>query len=140
MDNETTQSKPQPTDGHNIPTSEHTNSIPIYAQHKRVGAVVGTTFHKDRVKASSGFLRHPPAIALSVDSLEDALDAGATEVQVTDIESGMVYRAPMQTILMKGWEFCRGAGMQVGLELKFWNTHKAGPRQLSLFSAHEEEG
>lgn len=99
-------------------------SIPIVTQHRRVGAIVGNIFHKDRVFGSKHFLRKPPAIALSVESLSAAHAVGADEISITDQETGLTYHTTYQTIHDYGFRFDRGFGDQVGLEFKFWTVSK----------------
>jgi hypothetical protein len=110
-------------------------SIPILTQHRRVGAVVDHTFHKDRVCGSKHFLRNPPGIALSVESLSAARAVGADEISITDTETDLTYRTTYQTIHDHGFRFDRGFGEQVGLEFQWWSTGKRvdlNIRQLAL--------
>jgi hypothetical protein len=92
--------------------------------HRRVGAVVGHVFRKDRILGSKHFLRKPPAIALDIASLEAALAAGADEVAITDQESNLTYQTTFETIREHGFRFDRGYGQQIGLEFKHWNIGK----------------
>lgn len=94
-------------------------STPIFAAGKVVGIVRGGTFYK-RVAGSRHFLRKPPAIALDLQSIADAARAGATWVEITDTESGKIYRARLDTIRKHGRVFNRGFGMQIYLCLHEW--------------------
>lgn len=105
--------------------------IPIYVNGKVVGTVKGDCFIK-RVASSKHFLRRPPAIAFDESTLRDAEAAGARRVEVTDIESGRVYRASIETIWARGKGFNRGHGPQWFLPLKEWNRGQA-PSQPKLF-------
>lgn len=94
--------------------------ITIWAAGKAVGAVRNGAFVK-RVQASKHFLQRPPAICLDLASLADAEKAGARRVEVTDIESGRVYRADVRTIRQHGQRLDRGHGAQIALGLGRWD-------------------
>lgn len=106
----------------------------IWANGKAIGAVRDGVFTKG-VQASRHFLRKPPAICLDLVSLADAQKAGARRVEITDTETGRVYRADIATIRRWGKTLDRGHGQQVALALGKWQcddptvTH----RQLDLF-------
>lgn len=106
--------------------------VPIYsASGKVIGRVEGDVFHKT-IKPNH-YLKKPPAIAFDIASLDDAEAAGAVFVEVTDRESGLVYRASMAHIRSKGFEFDRGWGRQVGLPMGGWTKRQVGgPIQLKL--------
>lgn len=112
-------------------TRKRADGIPIYAGGKVIGAVKGDCFYK-RVKASAHFLRLPPAIAFDVSTLRDAEAAGAKWVEVTDAESGRVFKASMATIWERGKGFNRGHGAQWFLTLDEWNRPQF-PTQGRLF-------
>ncbi|OQY87265.1 MAG: hypothetical protein B6D41_11825 [Chloroflexi bacterium UTCFX4] len=94
--------------------------VPIRANSKIIGEVCGETFYKN-VLGSKHFLRVPRAIAFDVSSLNDAENADARFVQVTDAETSRVYRASIATIRAKGFRVARGFGEQIALALEFWN-------------------
>lgn len=108
-------------------------SIAIYRGDGRViGKVDGDTFHKSIRK--SHYLQRPPAIAFDVESLEQAEQAGAVNVQVTDRDDGTVYKSTVQHIREKGKEFNRGYGDQIFLTLDGWVKSKpGGGLQLGLW-------
>lgn len=106
------------------------NQTPIYAGGRVVGQVVGGVFRK-AVKASVHFLRRPPAIAFDLDSLRAAERAGAVRVEVTDTETGKVYRALLAEVLERGFSLNRGHGAQVALVLGMWNKETAA-QQMTL--------
>jgi hypothetical protein len=93
--------------------------IPIRVGKFIVGEVRGDTFYK-RLRASAHFLRVPPAIGFDVSTLDDAERAGARFVQVSDGESGRVYRSSIATIRAKGFRVARGHGEQIALALDAW--------------------
>lgn len=102
----------------------------ILVKGKVVGRVKGETFYK--TLHSNHFLTQPPAIAFDVDSLEDARDAGASFVCVTNSDTGQVYRANLATILGRGFRFDRGHGQQVALRLSAWQVSTITQEQLPL--------
>lgn len=111
------------------------NYTPIYAAGKVVGKVRGDTFYKT-VRGSIHFLRSPRAIAFDVSTLTQAEQAKATWVQVHDIETHIIYRAPLAHILKVGIKVNRGYGPQIALVMEAWITTRPGDpiaAQLSLF-------
>jgi hypothetical protein len=110
------------------------HSTPIYAGGKVVGKVEGITFHKS-LKASRHFLKIPPAIAFDASTLEDAEKAGAVKVQVTDQETGTIYKTTIAQIRDYGFRVNRGFGDQIALPLPSFICIKRGDGvQLSLFA------
>ena len=105
------------------------HSTLIYVGSKVVGRVVGDTFFKSIKKEH--FLRKPPAIAFDITSLEQAEQAGAVKVQVTDSDSGIVYRSSITHICKHGKCFNRGHGDQIFLVLEGW-TKSSKPRVIQL--------
>lgn len=99
--------------------------VPIRVGGRTVGEVRGDIFVK-RVQASRHFLRTPPAICFDVSTLKDAERAGAQTVEVTDADTGRVYRASMGTMWAKGRSLNRGYGEQWRLDLRYWNTGGQG--------------
>lgn len=93
--------------------------IPIRANQKIVGYVERETFYKNLV-ASKHFLRVPRAIAFDVSTLDDAERAGARFVEITDTESGRVFRQSIATIRARGFRVARGFGEQIALALDEW--------------------
>ena len=100
-----------------------------------VGKVLNGVFTK-RVRSSRHFLRKPPAIALDIDTVEQALRLGATKVEVYDMESGMFYRAKIDLIFEKGFRFNRGFGDQIALCLSRWEIEQTDQgKQMTLGGA-----
>lgn len=99
--------------------------IPVCrADGKVVGDVRGDTFYKT-LSASRHFLRMPPSIGFDMDTLNAAERNGARIVQVTDKDSGKIYRALIYTIRRRGFTVNRGYGLQLALRLKFWSLNGA---------------
>lgn len=94
-------------------------SITVWANGKAIGRVADGVFVK-RVQASKHFLQRPPAICLDLQSLADAEKAGARRVEITDTETGRVYRADVRTIRTHGQRIDRGHGAQLAIALGKW--------------------
>jgi hypothetical protein len=86
-----------------------------------VGHVRGDTFYKT-VSGSKHFKRTPPGIANDVSVISDALNAGADCLEVTDRETGTVYRASIELINNKGIRFNEGFGNQINLLFQYWTA------------------
>jgi len=97
-----------------------------------VAGVRGDRLTKD-IQGSRHFLRKPLAIALDVNSIDQATAAGATWAEITDIETGRCYTARLTTILARGVPFNRGFGAQIYLPLDDWGRD-GDPAQLVLFA------
>ena len=114
--------------------SHFSTKTAIYAQGRAIGTVRGDTFYKS-IRGSAHILRTPRAIALDLGSLEQAEQAGAVNVQVTDTETGTVYRSTIEHIRRDGFELNRGFGAQIALPLDGWTETRRGElyaRQLAL--------
>ena len=94
----------------------------IFISGRYVGKVDGDTFKKF-ITGSKHILRTPRAIALSVESLTQAEQAGAREIAITDTESGLVYRASFAHFRRYSFELQRGGfEPQRALTLNRWNV------------------
>ena len=111
----------------------------IYTRGRVVGSVNNGCFTKP-IKAN-GYLRVPPGIAFSVESLAAAEAAGATRVQVVDRETGTIYRATIEHIRAVGFPVNRpGFEPQIGLSLEGFTRQRRGDSvQPSLFDGNRRE-
>ena len=98
---------------------------------KPVARLSGKTLHK-KVRGSAHMLRQPLAWAFDLNILETARQDGAEWVEIADIESGKVYRAPLDAFFVHGFRFNRGHGDQIGLALCHWRVETLGAQQLTL--------
>jgi hypothetical protein len=116
-------------------TVSQSHSTPIYALGKVVGAVVDDKFIR-RMKKSKHFLRQPPSIASNIDTLEQAVQAGARLCTVIETESNWTYQVPISRIYEKGRIIERGFGKQIALALHLWDQSKdeQNIEQLELWS------
>ncbi len=74
----------------NCSTIPDIQTFQIRTANRHIGEVIGNKFKKE-IQFSRHALRTPPALALSIESLTQAEQVGATEIQITDKESGRVY-------------------------------------------------
>ncbi|MCK7467069.1 MAG: hypothetical protein MZU91_02185 [Desulfosudis oleivorans] len=84
-----------------------------------VGYVRGDTFFKT-LSGSKHFKRKPAGIANDVSAIRDALNAGASWTEVTDRETGTIYRASIELINSMGIRFNEGFGNQINLLFQYW--------------------
>ena len=104
----------------------HPQTTPIYVRGRStpIGYVQGQTFHKS-IRGSTHILQKPQGIAFDRSTLVDAERAGAFFAQVTDGESGTVYRAAIDDIWRYGFPVNRGYGQQVALALTRFSANGA---------------
>lgn len=129
------------------PDKRQINSTPIYRADGRaiVGRVEGDTFKK-RLRSTIHQLRRPPAWAADLDTLDQAQAAGATRVEIKDLDTGKVYTADLADFYRHGVRVTRGHGVQLALVLGHWSVNgrpltvagagpsgASGPVQLGLF-------
>ncbi|GIV18643.1 MAG: hypothetical protein KatS3mg023_0394 [Armatimonadota bacterium] len=101
------------------------------ADGRHSGCVVNGFRLVRRVRRSVHQLRQPPAWAFERNILEQAHEAGASLVEVHDVENGITYTAPLATLWQKGIRIQRGHGEQIALPLNLW--HREDPKQGRLF-------
>jgi len=104
-----------------------------FSSQGRVVAVLRGRILKKRARGSAHMLRQPPAWAIDSQILEQAQRDGAREVEITDTETGRIYRAAIDAFDLHGFRFNRGFGDQVGLALNYWRFEAKGAQQYSLF-------
>ncbi len=104
--------------------TRHPKTTPIYVRGRStpIGFVKGQTFHKS-IQGSKHILQKPQGIAFDRSTLVDAERAGAFFAQVTDGESGTVYRAAIDDIWRYGFPVKRGYGDQVALALQRFSVN-----------------
>ena len=71
-------------------------------------------------------LRKPPAISLDVGSLEQAEQAGAVNVRITNKDSGITYGTTIEHIRLHGFRLDRGYGAQIALVIDSWTQTRHG--------------
>lgn len=103
-------------------------ATPIFVAGKVVGKVVGAIFKK-KLDSRKHFLRQPPAIAFSVETIEQAKRAGADRVAVED-ENQKWYVAFFATLEKKGFIVERDFGKQIALPLQHFRPTAIEAQQL----------
>jgi len=106
------------------------------ADGKVAASLSGKTLRK-KVRASRHLLRQPPAWAFDVSILEAARQDGAQTVEVADVESRKVYKAPILAFFIHGVRIDRGFGQQIALPLALWRVEAEDAQQLCLFGEIE---
>jgi hypothetical protein len=102
------------------------NSTKIFVGTRFVGKVQAGKFKK-QIAFSRHALRTPPALALSVESLRQAENFGACEIEITDNESGRVYACTIEHFKRYSWELHRGGfEPQRAMALDRWTLVKGG--------------
>jgi dissimilatory sulfite reductase (desulfoviridin) alpha/beta subunit len=102
------------------------NSTKIYVGTRFVGEVQTGKFKK-RIEFSRHALRTPPALALSVESLRQAENFGACEIEITDKESARVFACTIEHFKRYSWELHRGGfEPQRAMALERWTLVKGG--------------
>jgi hypothetical protein len=97
-------------------------SYQIRVSGRLVGEVTNGTFTK-KISGSRHILRKPPAIALSVESLQEAERVGARDIQITDIDLGCVYACTLQHFKSHAFSLQRGGfEPQLALPLELFDV------------------
>lgn len=99
---------------------------------KVIGRLVGKTLQK-KVKGSVHQLRKPPCWAWDKVVLEEAEKLGGVQTEITDIETGMKYKARLSDFHVHGILINRGFGEQIALPLAIFVTNEDEDLQLRFF-------
>lgn len=102
--------------------------IPVYSQFGRVvGAIEGKTLRK-HAKGSKHMLRRPHGWAWDKSILTQAEKARVTDVEIIDVESGIVYHSNLDAYGKYGVSLDHGYGSQTCLPLEYWKISDVNPR------------
>lgn len=112
----------------NCSIDSNPSSIPIRVAGRHVGEVVQGVFQKTIV-GSRHILRLPPSIALSVESLEQAEEAGARDIQIRDNETGRLYMCTVEHFRRRAFPIQRG-GFEPQLALLLEEFDISAPLEL----------
>jgi hypothetical protein len=110
-------------------TNQNTQPYQIRISNHHVGDVIDGKFKK-RIKFSKHALRTPPALALSVESPNQAEQVGAREIEITDIESGRVYSCSIEYFKQYAFPVRRG-GFEPQLALVLQRFDVTSPLEIS---------
>ena len=108
-------------------------SVPVYSVFGRaVGAIEEGTLRK-HVHGSTHMLRKPLGWAWDMNILRQAARARVRQVEVIDLDSGILYRAELSDFGKHGVSFDRGFGPQTCLPLDHWKTSGWEPKTIFRF-------
>ena len=94
----------------------------IRVSNRYIGEVEDGKFKK-RIQFSKHALHTPPALALSVETIVQAEQFGAHEIEITDLESGRVYSCSLEHFNRYSWKIQRGGfEPQRALALERWSV------------------
>ena len=74
-------------------------------------------------------LNKPPGLAADVDILTEATELGAEYCQFASVETGDIYFAPIEWLLVYGVRLDRGYGAQKVLPLPYWSVNGESPKR-----------
>lgn len=88
-------------------TIQGAQTYQIRVSNRYIGEVENGKFKK-RIQFSKHALHTPPALALSIESLRQAEQFGAREIEITDLESGRVFVCTIEHFKRYGFPVQRG--------------------------------
>ena len=97
-----------------------------------LGTVNGATFRKFAVRKSLHFYRKYGGWGCDTCAVDAAERAGATAIELTDLESGATYRASLAAMRTHGLPVDHGYGAQLVLPLRFWTAPQLQPSLWQL--------
>lgn len=109
----------------------------IRVEGRVIGEVLKGIFKKT-ITGSLHFLKKPPAIALSVESLAQAERAGAVEIHITDRETGRVYACTFEHFKNRAFPIQRGR-FEPQLALLLSDFDISSPLELSSHAPRRGE-
>lgn len=121
----------------NCSTKQNPDIFQIHVAGRHVGEVTGGIFKKS-ILGSRHILRKPPALALSVESLTQAEQVGASEIQITDTESGRVYSCSIEFFKGNSFPIQRG-GFEPQLALPIGKFDVTSPLEYSSRALKRDE-
>jgi hypothetical protein len=103
----------------------------IYGAQGKVRGVIENRVLRKAIRGSVHLLRKPPAIAIDA-RMYDRYRPYFDEIEITDTETGTVYRVGAGYFDRQRFTIERGYGRQYTLELKHWQTTPPFGEQLRL--------
>ena len=103
----------------------------IYGAQGKVRGVIENRVLRKEIRGRVHLLRKPPAIALDA-RMYDRYRPHFDEIEITDADTGTVYRASARYFDRFREVIERGYGRQYALELKRWHTNMPTGGQLLL--------
>jgi hypothetical protein len=103
----------------------------IYGAQGKVRGVIENRVLRKEICGRIHLLRKPPAIALDA-RMYDRYRPYFDEIEITDADTGIVYRVAASYFDRRRFEIERGYGKQYALGLKRWHTNTPTGEQLLL--------
>ncbi len=95
-------------------------TIPIRTADGRVVAVIDGEALFKKVDSTKHMLRKPPSWAFDKATIQEAMDAGATKIEVWASDVGTTYTATMAHFLEYAFAINRGHNPQLAMPLRYW--------------------
>jgi len=103
----------------------------IYGAQGKIRGIIENRVLRKEIRGRVHLLRKPPAIALDA-RMYDRYRPYFDEIEITDADTGTVYRVAASYFDRRRFEIERGYGRQYVLELKRWHTNAPKGEQLLL--------
>lgn len=101
----------------------------VWVGGRNVGFVAGDTYRKQVHTSMGHMLQKPPAWAIADSVLAEAEELGARTVEIEDLDTGRVWRAPLRAFREHGFRVHRGRfEPQTGLTLNRWHLVGSAPQ------------
>ena len=94
----------------------------IYGAQGKIRGIIENRVLRKAIRGSLHLLRKPPAIALDA-RMYDRYRPYFDEIEITDADTGIVYRGAAGYFDRRRFEIERGFGKQSALGLKHWHTN-----------------
>ena len=95
-------------------------TTPIRTADGRVVAVIDGHALFKKVDSTRHMLRKPPSWAFDKATIQEAMDAGATKIEVWASDKGITYKATMAHFLEYAFAINRGHNPQLAMPLRYW--------------------
>jgi hypothetical protein len=103
----------------------------IYGAQGKIRGIIENRVLRKEIHGRIHLLRKPPAIALDA-RMYDRYRPYFDEIEITDADTGIVYRVSAGYFDRRRFEIERGYGKQYALGLKHWHTNAPVGGQLLL--------
>jgi len=114
-----------------VPKTSVPQRLVIYGAQGKIRGVIENRILRKTICGSLHLLRKPPAIALDA-RMYDRYRPYFDEIEITDTETGTVYRAGAPYFDKRRFVIERGYGKQYALPLSCWSVERPNEPQLRL--------
>ena len=97
---------------------------------RRLGHVTGAVFYKNPVRRSAHFYKRSNGWGCDAAALAQAVQAGATRIELMDTDTGVTYEANI--ILFRAYGVDVDYGAQIVLPLRYWRTPELQPALFAV--------